>query len=330
MPDNPTMISVKNNAILRWTTFREREVEAVASLGPSPLVLCMEPMFVRSWSLASGALAFIRHLPLLAMEGHGFIRVARWCVEHLLYAPKKSIYQLGWSRPTGVVLQLGMGYTMRVDTSGRARQRAAQTKRDRTRRAILDAARRLFVENGWLPTTVDGIATEAGVGTATVYNHFPSKNVIAGHAFRPLIEDLLVDTRWADDAVSPSLALTALIDDLTSRVRSQTALTIALLEAVNDSTARHGMKMDEDDPRYWVPLPPLFTQIIRRGQDCGEFLGYPRAGEAGPLLSNLLLLRVLTRPAESAPETSRLITTIAARLLGFEEPDSPKTHATSG
>jgi AcrR family transcriptional regulator len=232
------------------------------------------------------------------------------------------------STPNGYTLQLGMRYTTSVATPDRARQRAAQTKRNRTRAAILDAARRLFVESGWLPTTVDGIATEAGVGTATVYNHFPSKNVIAGHAFRPLIEDLLVDPRWADDTVRPSLALTALIDDLTSRVRSQTALTIALLEAVNDSTARHGTRMDEEDPRYWVPLPPLFTQIIRRGQDCGEFLDYPPAEEAGPLLSNLLLLRVFTRPAESAPETSRLIATIAARLLGFEEPDSPTTHAT--
>ena len=38
-----------------------------------------------------------------------------------------------------------------------------------TRDRIVDAARRLIAEHGWTATTIDAIATEAGVATPTVY-----------------------------------------------------------------------------------------------------------------------------------------------------------------
>jgi AcrR family transcriptional regulator len=52
-------------------------------------------------------------------------------------------------------------------------RRAAQS-RD-TRRAIVDAAARLFAANGYVATSFDAIAAEAGVGRATVFAHFPRK-----------------------------------------------------------------------------------------------------------------------------------------------------------
>jgi AcrR family transcriptional regulator len=202
-----------------------------------------------------------------------------------------------------------------------ARQRAAATKRRRTRQAVLDAARALFEEQGWSPTTVESIARAAGVGTATFYNHFSSKNVLAGHVYRPVVEDLLDDPRWADPSLAARTALEVLIEEVTVRARAHTRLTVALLEAVNDSTARNGHAITEDDARYWVPLPPLFVTVIARGQESGEFVAYPSAADAGPLLSNLLLLRVFTRPAEDVAATTRLIATVALRLLAPPDPE---------
>lgn len=206
-----------------------------------------------------------------------------------------------------------------VDDELTPRQRAAETKRRRTRAFILEAATRLFERDGWYPTTVEAIATEAGVGVATVYKHFPNKNVIAGHAFLPVVSDLIHDSRWSDDALPAPIALRTFIEELVSRVRSRTHLTVALLEAVNDSTARHGASITPDDPRYWVPLPRVFSVIIARGQASGDFLDYPPAAESGPFFSNLLLLRVLTRPEEQAVDTIRLILTVIMRTLGTPE-----------
>lgn len=54
--------------------------------------------------------------------------------------------------------------------STRRKQQAAQTKAD-----VLDAAIRLFSENGWTATTLPMIATEAGVAIETIYSRFGSK-----------------------------------------------------------------------------------------------------------------------------------------------------------
>ena len=59
--------------------------------------------------------------------------------------------------------------TRRYDSSGRA----AQAVRNRT--AVLDAARRQFLERGYVATTVASIAREAGVSVETVYKAFGGK-----------------------------------------------------------------------------------------------------------------------------------------------------------
>lgn len=47
-----------------------------------------------------------------------------------------------------------------------------------TRRRILDAARRLFIEHGYVATTIEAIATEAGVAVPTVYLAFGTKRAL--------------------------------------------------------------------------------------------------------------------------------------------------------
>lgn len=68
---------------------------------------------------------------------------------------------------------------------------------DLTRSRILDAAQKLFSERGYAATTVEAIATEAGVATDTVYARFRTK---AGVLHR------LLDVRVAgDDSPVPLL-----------------------------------------------------------------------------------------------------------------------------
>lgn len=57
----------------------------------------------------------------------------------------------------------------RYDSTRRQEQARA------TRRAVLDAARRLFLEHGYAATTVGSIAAEAGVSVETVYKTFGNK-----------------------------------------------------------------------------------------------------------------------------------------------------------
>jgi TetR/AcrR family transcriptional repressor of mexJK operon len=46
------------------------------------------------------------------------------------------------------------------------------------RQAILDAAKRLFMDLGYANTSMDNVATEAGVSKLTVYSHFNDKETL--------------------------------------------------------------------------------------------------------------------------------------------------------
>ena len=50
-----------------------------------------------------------------------------------------------------------------------------RSRSERKRRAILSAAETLFLEHGYLGTTMDEIAALAGVSKQTVYKHFADK-----------------------------------------------------------------------------------------------------------------------------------------------------------
>src|ERR687893_2961747 len=74
-------------------------------------------------------------------------------------------------------------------------QEAKLTHRQRqalhTRRLIVDAARRLFLERGYGVTTMEAIAGEAGVAVSTVYAIFKNKRAF----LREIRSDLLDQAR---------------------------------------------------------------------------------------------------------------------------------------
>lgn len=59
------------------------------------------------------------------------------------------------------------------------------------RAAILDAAKRLFPENGFEGTSMDAIAAAAGVSKLTVYSHFRDKESLFAEAVRAKCVELM-------------------------------------------------------------------------------------------------------------------------------------------
>lgn len=53
-----------------------------------------------------------------------------------------------------------------------------EQKKSKTRQAILDAAIRLFADKGYEQTSMDELARAAGIGKATIYGYFSTKNEI--------------------------------------------------------------------------------------------------------------------------------------------------------
>ncbi|RRV08184.1 TetR/AcrR family transcriptional regulator [Pseudomonas sp. v388] len=89
------------------------------------------------------------------------------------------------------------------------------------RKAILESAKNLFIRQGYASTSMDAIASEAGVSKLTVYNHFTDKETLFSAAvvarceeqmpalFLPLdeslpVEDVLLDIARAFQALTNS------------------------------------------------------------------------------------------------------------------------------
>jgi AcrR family transcriptional regulator len=95
------------------------------------------------------------------------------------------------------------------------RERAAD-ERQETRRKVLAAARRLFVEKGYTATTVSAIAKEAGVALQSIYKAGGSKAELMHHVIDIAVggddEDVLVQDR-------PGFAVMAAEPDPAAKVR---------------------------------------------------------------------------------------------------------------
>lgn len=63
------------------------------------------------------------------------------------------------------------------------------SRSDRKRREILDTARVLFLKEGFAGAGMETLAREAGVSTATLYAHFPSKSEM----FRTVVEEAVAE-----------------------------------------------------------------------------------------------------------------------------------------
>jgi AcrR family transcriptional regulator len=203
-----------------------------------------------------------------------------------------------------------------------ARERAARTKRERSRRALLEAAAELFAAQGWLPTRLEDVARRAGVSTATTYNHFPTKHALISHVYAPLIAPPLERARGLlADGHDVVEVLEEHVRDLAAVTREHEALTVPFVFAVQDHSARTGRgpdPADTADPRIIAPLAQMLVELIVRGQAEGSLRPFPPGRDFATQVLNLLLLRVMNRRGEPAELTAEIVLTV---LFGALRPE---------
>ena len=142
-----------------------------------------------------------------------------------------------------------------IDLERRLGPRAARAQE--TRRRVIDAALRLFVEDGYLPTTMSAIAREAGVAVQTLYLAFGSKASILAAALDvaivgddapvPLIERPWVQELRAEEDGHRAVAL--LCREVTELFRRVVPLHVAIRAATGDAEVARLLERDQQS-RY--------------------------------------------------------------------------------
>ncbi len=88
----------------------------------------------------------------------------------------------------------------------------ASRRSERARTAILEATRELVAGVGYANTTIDGIASRAGVGKQTIYRWWPSKSAVVLEMWVPLIHPRIGFADTGDLAADIKAQLRTVID----------------------------------------------------------------------------------------------------------------------
>jgi AcrR family transcriptional regulator len=152
--------------------------------------------------------------------------------------------------------------------AGRRREERARHKRQR----VAEAALGLFLERGYMPTTIEAIARKAAVAPATVYQAFGTKQAILARILDQTIAGdaqpaALLDRDWvklASQHPDPRQRL-ALVIRHTSQVAARTA---PIKEVMRDAAAADPAVLQlirDDDQRRYITQQSLVDLVI--GED---------------------------------------------------------------
>ncbi|MEU9730123.1 TetR/AcrR family transcriptional regulator [Streptomyces sp. NPDC048002] len=143
---------------------------------------------------------------------------------------------------------------------------------EKSRRAIYDAALALVGEVGYPRTTIEGIASRAGVGKQTIYRWWSSKAEVLMEAFLDLGEQANRDAGHepyaipdtGDLAADLKLVLRATVDELTDPRFEVPSRALAAEGVVNEQLGR------EFVTKLLEPSLQLYVARLRAAQEAGQ------------------------------------------------------------
>lgn len=201
---------------------------------------------------------------------------------------------------------------MTAVAAGAARAEAAPTRVDRrkarTRRALIDAARRILADGGSTDVSIQEITDTADVGFGTFYNHFETKAELFEAAVREVLEEYGAALDRACEDLTDSAEIYVVGVRMTARLAATQPAVAQVLVQVGMSYA-----WAEDG------LAARALRDIQRGIDDGRFtIDDARLGllsTAGCVLAFLQL--ALDRPGDLSDDDADTLAEMLLRMLGM-------------
>ncbi|WP_371100092.1 TetR/AcrR family transcriptional regulator [Streptomyces sp. PU_AKi4] len=130
----------------------------------------------------------------------------------------------------------------------------------RNRERVLVAARAVFAEHG-IDAPMATVARRAGVGVATLYRHFPTRDALVRGAFAQQMETCARALTEALAAPDPWQGFQRLVETVCALQREERGFPAAFVAAFPDSTSEHAQSRQRAERD--------FTALVRRAQASG-------------------------------------------------------------
>jgi AcrR family transcriptional regulator len=182
---------------------------------------------------------------------------------------------------------------------------AARSAASRT--AILTAIAALIDRVGFDNVTIEGIATEAGVGKQTIYRWYPSKDAIVADA---LAEGTLVPESFPVPETGDALAdLGAWLERVLKFLAEKNhAELISSLVAASVDSPEIGLRVAE---RLGTASPTI-ARRVEQARDAGELRPALTPEQIDQLIFGLVVLRALSRSPYRKGEARQLVAALLA------------------
>jgi AcrR family transcriptional regulator len=142
------------------------------------------------------------------------------------------------------------------------RIRGPRSDATRNRRQLLDVATRMFATAGSEPS-MRAIATEAGVGIATLYRHFPTREALVDAVYQDQVSRLTTGSRKLLAKHDPPTALRHWMDLFGDWIATKSGMLDTLLAMVESGEIVHARTRTE--------LLAAIDTILDAGRSSGDF-----------------------------------------------------------
>jgi AcrR family transcriptional regulator len=181
-------------------------------------------------------------------------------------------------------------------------------RRARTRRALLDAARRILVERGTTDVSIQEITDEADVGFGSFYNHFETKTELFEAAVAEVLDEYGAALDRACEGIEDSAEIYAVGLRMTAR-----------LGQLQPAAARVLLQVGLEYISSPEGLSPRALRDIERGIEDGRFkIANPLVGLAATAGCVLAFLQLsLENPAALGDEDADDLAEMLLKMLGM-------------
>ncbi|BCY09852.1 TetR/AcrR family transcriptional regulator [Actinoplanes sp. L3-i22] len=178
----------------------------------------------------------------------------------------------------------------------------------RNRSQLLDVATRVFVAAGTEPS-MRAIAREAGVGIATLYRHFPTREALVDAIYRDQVERLTAGARELLAELAPPAALRRWADLFGDWIAAKNGMLDTLLAMIESGEIAH--------TRTQAELLAAIDEILGAGRATGELRDDVTAEDIAAALIGIF---TVARPPEHEDRANRLLNVL---LDGLRTPAGP-------